>query len=158
MLEFQKFRKEYLENLYSINKIEDIKVSEDYEIFRGGFNESENIAFSILENQGFSLPASMDEILVDNDYASREFEDIMLRSVVHYLEDVYGNERLDDGGICLKSKFIGSACQMIHNKDLLGVVRGYDEKNPKTLFIDFGEEEEVKVHIDELIIAGQKKL
>ena len=56
MLEFQKFRKEYLENLYSINKIEDIKVSEDYEIFRGGFNESENIAFSILENQGFSLP------------------------------------------------------------------------------------------------------
>ena len=46
---------------------------------------------------------------------------------------------------------------MIHNEDMLGVVREIDENNNRYLLVDFGDEAEVKIDIDELIISGQKR-
>lgn len=74
-----------------------------------------------------------------------------------FIEDVYENKRIDGSGMCLITKLIGRAYQMIYNDELLGIVKGYDKNKPNILLVDFGlSEHEIRVDIDELIISGQK--
>lgn len=155
MIDFQRFKKEYIENIYSIHKIDDELIRKDYNKFQNGVTKAEDLATNILKNQGFNFDGLINDIFKDN-YALDEYDDILLDTIMTYLEDVYGNERIDGSGMCLKSNLIGKACQMIHNEDLLGVVRDYDKKYHKLLYVDFGDKEEVKVEYNELIIAGQK--
>jgi len=159
MLEFHKFKKKYLESIYSLKEIDEETITFDYNLFLEGITDAEDMAISLLKNSGFDISHDM---MIDgiqsNTYIGNQYEETLLDSVLTFLEDVYGNERIDGSGTCLKSKLIGSACQMIYNEEMLGVVRDYDKEKPSLLYIDFGDEENVKIHIDELIIAGQKNI
>ena len=119
--------------------------------------KSHDVAFSLLSKQGFKISDNPIGDILEDTRLSVKYEDMIELSVVKYLKSVYGNKRLDDSGICLISNLIGKACQMIHNESLLGVVRDYDKEHTKLLMIDFGDLEEVKVDIDELVIVGQKR-
>jgi hypothetical protein len=159
MLEFHKFKKKYLESMYSLKGIDEETITLDYNLFLEGITDAEDMALSLLKNSGFDVSRDMMiEGIESNTYVGNHYEETLLDSVLVFLEDVYGNERIDGSGTCLKSKLIGRACQMIYNEEMLGVVRDYDKDKPNLLYVDFGDEENIKIDIDELIIAGQKNV
>ena len=160
MITFHKFEEEFINRLYSLNKINSDMIISKHKEFNDGLIESEKIAIKMLkQTMGLSIPDDVVNIIRgksdENDY---EYNEIMKETLDRYLEETFENSRLDDGGgICLKSNLIGKACQMKFNDDMLGIVRGVDENNNRYLFVDFGDEGEVKIDIDELIISGQKR-
>ena len=159
MITFHKFEEKFNDTVYSLNKISpDIIISRHNE-FLDGLIESEKIAIEMLkQTTGMSVPDDVIDIIRGkSDKMDYEYDEILKETLDHYLEEAYENARLDNGGICLKSQLIGKACQMIHNEDMLGVVREIDENNNRYLLVDFGDEAEVKIDIDELIISGQKR-
>lgn len=153
MLDYNLFKKTYLENVYSQKIIGDGHIIHDYDRFRDIIKESESHALDMLTKSGIKYNSEMFDELV----ASEKYTIILLESVVDFLGELYGEESLDKSGICLIKNLIGRACQMRHDDNLLGVVRGFDRDKPNYLFIDFGDSEDIKVDIDELRIFGQKK-
>lgn len=172
MLQYHTFKREYLKKLYSINTIDEKTIKEDYKIFSDGMTKSEEIALSLFNESemiksldslepklGMDISSligvnSISDIIGDD---NDDYNKLLINLLMDYLKSVYANERLDGSGMCLIENLVGRACQMIHNDELLGVVRGIDENKKNLLIIDFGDVDEVKVDIDELIIVGQKK-
>lgn len=151
MITFSEFKKIFLENLYSYNTISDEIINNDYELFTENFNTSKNIARKMLTIDGFSISKkTIDDAMKEIDMK------IIKDAIITFIEDLYGNEYLDGAEMCLTNKLINSACQIKSEKDLYGVVRGYDEKNKRKLIIDIGEIENIKVDIEDLRIVGQK--
>ncbi len=158
MVEFQKFKKIFNDNIYSLNKLDVNLITSSYNNFTNIMIESEKETIEMIRASGLPVPDNIVEIVKNkSDYLNTEYYDIMIETLERYLEETYKQTRFDNGGICLKSQLIGKACQMIHNEDMLGVIRGIDEEHPRYLFVDFLEDEEVKIDIDELIISEQKK-
>lgn len=155
MVDYQTFKREYVNYLYSIKPISDDSITNDYDNYVKGIKKIEEITTSILSNKGFNMDEYPLKDVIDdpkNLMLSKVYND----AIFTYLDDVYGNERLDGSGTCLIKNLVGRACQMIHNEDLLGIVKGYIKDRPNLLIIDFGDVDEVNVDIDELIIVGQK--
>lgn len=157
MIAFQEFEKIFKENIYSLNDLSVDLITSNHNTFTSVMKESEKETIKMIRASGFPVPDNVvDLVRYKNDNLNNEYHNIMLESLERYLEETYEQTRLDKGGICLKSQLIGKACQMVHNEDMLGVIRNIDEDHPRYLFVDFGDDAEVKIDIDELIISGQK--
>lgn len=158
MIPFHKFEKIFNNILYSINEIDSNIIISSHKDFTDEMIECETTAIDALkESIGKHVPDDVINIIRGkSNELDLEYENIMLQTLEVFLEETFANARLDNGGICLLSKLIGKACQIIHNEDMLGVIRNVDEKNNRFIFVDFGDESEVKIDIDELNISGQK--
>lgn len=158
MIPYQQFEKIFKENVYSLNNFDVDYLTSSYNTFTHIMDESEKKTLDMVRLTGIPMPDDViDLIKNDNEGYGEKYNSIMLDTLIDYINQTYEDSRLDDGGICLKSQLIGKACQMIHNLDMLGVIRSIDDEHPRYLFVDFLDEEEVKIDIDELIISGQKR-
>lgn len=159
MIGFHEFENKFLNDTYSLNEINQDIIISNYREFNDELIESENLAIEMIrKSSGINIPDDIINIIKDtNNELDDEYDEILKESLNLFLEEKFRNLRFDDNGMCLKSQLISKACQMRFDEDMLGVVRGIDENNLRYLFVDFGDEAEVKVDIDELIISGQKK-
>ena len=158
MIEYPKFKSIYIENIYSLNNINEEDIENDFNKFNEGFSKSKKFALSLMNSEGFSMPEdAVEQIRNKSRKHDARFIKILEVSASEYLASSYDKSRLDNGGVCLKSNLIDRACQIINNEDMLGVIRSVDEDNSRYLHVDFGDEAEVKIDIDELIISGQKR-
>lgn len=159
MIGFHEFEKKFKSTLYSLTDIRPDIIMLKHQEFLDGLMESEKIAIEMLkQTTGLSVPDDVINIIRGkSDELEYEYDEIMKETLDRYFEEIFESARLDNDGMCLKSQLIGKACQMRFNEDMLGVVRGFDENNHRYLFVDFGDEGEVKIDIDELIISGQKR-
>ena len=91
---------------------------------------------------------------VGNRLDEEEKKQAMIEAIYLLIEDVFENKTIKKDGYCLKEKLLHKAVQMRHNKDMLGFITKLDD-DIRFVYVDFGDkEEEVKIDVDELIIAG----
>lgn len=94
------------------------------------------------------------DIAENTKYVSELIQDIDTHILYSFIQMEFEEKNPIIHGVCLQSHLINKACCLVNNKNLLGVVRGFDSENPRYLIVDFGDVSECKVDIDELIIAG----
>lgn len=153
MIEFKEFKDIYLKNVYSYSIIVDSIINDLYEDFKEFVGIAENDAITMLKSDGIDISQQMFHDALDEEH----YKVIINKSVLDYLDDIYEDETLKDSGICLVKNLVGRACQMRHDEDLVGIVKGFDEVKRNLLIIDFGDKDNLKVDVDELRIVGQVK-
>lgn len=157
ILEYPKFKELYQKYVYSLVGVDEVNIEFHFNEFKNTFERSENIALSMLKDEGFIIPDdAIDQIRKQSRYHDDRFIEILDNAIEEYLNGIYSTTRIDKGSICLMSNLLNRACQMRHDDNMLGIVRSVDTEHPRYLYVDFGDEAEVKIDIDELIISGQK--
>ena len=94
--------------------------------------------------------------VVNEFYTKKEYEDLISDSINMYISHAYPDYKIKTKGCTLKQNLIGKAVSLACCSDVLGVIRGFDV-NPRFLIVDFIDDAEVKIDIDELYIPSQIK-
>ncbi|MFW5847820.1 MAG: hypothetical protein ACOCVF_02790 [bacterium] len=143
----EKFNKYLSENLFGFKSLAQHDIEKYYGIFIKAIEYAET--HPLFMKLGKDLPEKVLKQIEEY------FIDDLDENLEIFCNENFGKKRIDEHGICLKYKLIGAACQLINTNEY-GIIRETCE-DEKCLMVDFGYSDgEIKVDIDQLIIAGQK--
>lgn len=146
MIKFTQFQRIFLQKVYSKTEIPKRIIEKLYEHFQVAIEYTNTIAIDSFKENNLDY----NEFIQSDDYVN------ILNDVLdQFIHDQLKNKHLTQDGFCLKSNLLRRACCLISNKNIVGIVVGIDEKNPRFLIVDFGEKNSngMKIDIDELIIG-----
>lgn len=140
MVSYDKFCSILETLIYNYDNMPEVEKLSGYDSL---LDSAEETDMSIMEKfKGLPIPDDT------SDEINEVSKEIIIFGTELMINNYFGNKTYKNG-FCLKTKMKGSAVQMRNNDDMLGFISELTDE-PRFVMVDFGDEEAVKIDVDEL--------
>ena len=144
MVSYDKFCLMLDELIFRYDKMGEVEKLSVYDALLDSAEETEIEVSNMFEN----IVSIDEELNKDRELSDRENQIIMLGTKM-LINQLFAEKTIKDG-FCLKVRVKGHAVQMRNNEDMLGYISELIPNDSRFVMVDFGDEEVVKIDLEEL--------